>query len=125
MVNRLKVRSGSFRRIRHTGKTYPKLDAERFAKALGAADGARTAHVEGAPRGLYAIRDQLAKRLLSTGGRPSLEGATRRQKIPLTQEDWDALERMAEKLSNRGKTVTPGQVASALVHEGLKHAGEA
>ena len=124
MTHRIKVASDSFRRIRHTGKTYPKVDAERFADVIGAGDVTRGAQLGGAPHGLHAIRNQLAERLLSTGGRPSLAGATRRQKIPLTPQDWEALERIAERLSERGNPVTPGQVASALVHEGLKHAGE-
>lgn len=124
MAYRIRVRGDSFRRVRHSGKAYPKVDAQRFADAIGADEVTRAAEARGAPHGLHAIRDQLAERLLSTGGRRSLEGATRRQKIPLTPQDWEALERIAERLSDRGKTVTAGQVASALVHESLKQAGE-
>jgi len=119
MSYRVKVKSASFRRVRHTGKAYARIGGAEIADALGAEVLARIPQVGGAPYSIHALRSQLAARLFSTGGRPALQGAKRRQKIPLTAQDWRTLNRLAERLSTREKRVTAGQVASALVHEGL------
>jgi hypothetical protein len=65
---------------------------------------------------LFGLRQALAERLRSTGGRPSL-GVSRRQKIPLDEADWELLCRIAELLSDEGMTPTPGQVAGELLHQ--------
>jgi hypothetical protein len=80
------------------------------AKALGAEPvGKVDSRATPSMAGLYR---ELAERLRSTGGRPALQGATRRQKIPLTDADWNELERLSERLS-----ATPGQIASVLLHQ--------
>ena len=122
MSYRVKVTSPSFRRIRHSGKTHPKVRPQEVAQALGAQE-VEQVSVGGSPHALHAIRADIANRLLSTGGRPSLVGTTRRQKIPLMPEDWTALERIADELSEPGHRITAGQVASALVHERLARFG--
>lgn len=119
MPYRVKVASASFRRIRHSGRVHAKVSPQEVARALGAQEIEPVAGLGGSPHGLHAIRADIANRLLSTGGRPSLVGTTRRQKIPLTPEDWTALERIAEELSEPDHRITAGQVASALVHERL------
>ena len=123
MSYRVKVTSASFRRIRHSGKIHPKVSPQEAARALSAQEVEPVAGVGGSPHALHAIRTDIANRLLSTGGRPSLVGTTRRQKIPLMPEDWTALERIADELSEPGHRITAGQVASALVHERLARFG--
>lgn len=123
MAYRIKVTSRAYRGIRHSGKRYPKVDGKQLAQALGADEVSTSKNVDvGSSIDMYALRERLAERLLSTGGRPSLRDARRRQKIPLTGEDWESLERIAEQLSEPGRTITAGQVASTLVHEGLRNA---
>ena len=121
-VRRIKGTSRAYRGIRHSGKRSPKVDGKQLAQALGADEVSTSTNVDvGSSIDMYALRERLAERLLSTGGRPSLRDASRRQKIPLTGEDWESLERIAEQLSEPGRTITAGQVASTLVHEGLRN----
>lgn len=123
MAYRLKVTSDPFRGLRHTGTTQPEVSPKEVARALGAQAVRTTAGVSGSPPSLQAIRADIAGRLLSTGGRPSLVGATLRQKIPLTPADWASLEQIARRLSEPAHRLTAGQVASALIHERLARFG--
>jgi hypothetical protein len=69
---------------------------------------------------LFALRQELCERLQSTGGRRSLEGATRRQKIPLSEADWQRLQQLAELSQTNGMRPTAGQVAGTLLHQALE-----
>jgi hypothetical protein len=62
------------------------------------------------------IRKETDKRLNSTGGRMALEGATRRQKIPLRDDDWDRLNKLKEIFKNDKKQPTAGQIASVILN---------
>jgi hypothetical protein len=112
MTRRIRDTGARERRLRDTGSRERRVEPADLAKALGAEP---VGSVEASPmfsmEGLYR---ELAERLRSTGGRPALEGATRRQKIPLTDADWNELERLSERLS-----ATPGQIASVLLHQVL------
>jgi hypothetical protein len=76
------------------------------------------------PHDLRHLASQLEDRLQSSGGRPGLAGTERRQKIPLTPEDWSSLEAIARRLSRPGHRISPGHVASALIHEKLQEVAE-
>ncbi len=67
---------------------------------------------------LFTLRQFLIDRLISSGGRPTLKGAAKkRNKVPFLEDDWDKLKTMAEYYKRKdGITVSPGQVASAIVH---------
>jgi hypothetical protein len=120
----LKITSKSYPHIRNTGGQHEKLDAKALAEALGAdLDSNGFTAIE--PHQFASLVDQISARLASSGGRPALKGAELRQKIPLTADDWSSLERIAEKLSHRGRKVTPGQVASAMLHERLRRVRKA
>lgn len=110
MTRRVRDTSARGKRLRDTGARERRVEPADLAKALGAEP---VGNVEAPPifsmAGLYR---ELAERLRSTGGRPALEGATRRQKIPLTDADWNELERLSQRLS-----ATPGQIASVLLHQ--------
>src|SRR6185436_15363575 len=56
----------------------------------------------GSPTELLALRRALSRALRSNGGRPALKGAGRRQKIPMTDSDWNELEGLARSLSETG-----------------------
>ncbi|MCO5169668.1 MAG: hypothetical protein M9894_25295 [Planctomycetes bacterium] len=88
------------------------MDPADVARALGAEPVGRV-DARAIPS-MDGLHRELAERLRSTGGRPALEGATRRQKIPLTDADWNELERLSERLD-----ATPGQIASVLLHQVL------
>jgi hypothetical protein len=68
---------------------------------------------------LLSLRQKLAAGLKSTGGRPALEGADRRQKIPMADADWVAVEQIARAFQAEGVHATPGQVAAQLLHDAV------
>lgn len=112
MTRRVRDTSARERRARDVGARERHLDPEDLARALGAEPVGRA---ETSPVfSMAGLHRELAERLRSTGGRPALEGATRRQKIPLTDADWNELERLSGRLS-----ATPGQIASVLLHQVL------
>jgi len=94
MGSKLKVTSRPANAIRHSGAAFRTVGSDAVAKALGA-EAVPREEVHGAPISLHALRRQLEIRVRSTGGRPSLEGATKIQKIPLKPEDWSRLEELA------------------------------
>ena len=98
--------------------------ARRIAVDLGKAFGGvfvgRLPRGQAGPVALLAVRTELARFLRSTGGRPSLEGTTRRQKIPLADADWADLQDLAAQLGTTAPRATAGQVASVILHRGLR-----
>ena len=123
MASKLKIASRSGGTIRHAGVAVRPVGSDVIAKALGADEVVPMEHVHGAPISLYALRRELQARVRSTGGRPSLDGATKIQKIPLKPEDWSRLEELAARLSRQGVSATAGQVASVMVHRQLDFLG--
>ena len=119
MAANLKIASRSGGAIRHSGSVARSIGPDAIVKALGA-EAASRANVHGAPIALHVLRQELERRVRSTGGRPALEGATKIQKIPLKPEDWSRLEELAARLSRQGVSATAGQVASVMVHSQLE-----
>ena len=106
-------------RIVDTGPTEPRIDADVFAAAIGAQRvGASPAG--GSPVSRAAVRQELSRLLRSTGGRPGLEGSLRRQKIPLSDDEWVQLEYLSELFEDSGIKATAGQVARVLLRLALK-----
>lgn len=112
MAKRVRDTSAREKRVRDRGARERRMEPADLGKALGAQPvGDVESRALPSVSGLYR---ELSERLRSTGGRPGLEGATRRQKIPLTDADWSELERLSRELD-----VAPGQVASVLLHQVL------
>jgi hypothetical protein len=93
----------------------PRVEPARVQEALGADASAERLEEALAPVTLFALREELVKRLQSSGGRPALAGATRRAKIPLNDEEWLQLEELAAAVSSPGFAPSAGQVASVLL----------
>jgi hypothetical protein len=103
------------------GKTKRAVNPKIVADALGAEDtGFRIGTKEG-PISLLALRQFIAERLQSTGGRPKLAGTSKvRRKISFFEEDWDEILRLAEYYKEKnGLNVTSSQIAAALIHVGI------
>lgn len=102
-------------KIINTSSTYPKLNPAEIAKALGA----KPAGVSiGGPKGpitLFAVRQELYRRLQSTGGRPGLTDADKVSKIPMSDEQWKRVEKLAVAIAEPGFSPSAGQVANVLV----------
>jgi hypothetical protein len=115
----IKVTGKSLSRVRDTGPSLPRVEPEQVRKAVGA--DANQEQAAGRPQGpvaLFGLRQGLAERLRSTGGRPAL-GHDRRQKIPMSDADWELLCALAEELADGNGSPSPGQVASELLHQRL------
>jgi hypothetical protein len=91
------------------------VDSKTVAKALGA-EMDQQAAMRGSRLTTTALRNEVLLRLASSGGRPGLDGATLRPKVPMTAEDWSALEQLATAFAAKGVKATPSQVASAIIH---------
>lgn len=120
MVNRITDAGAVFKRVRDVSAPLKRVDPHKVALALGAQEIISYVGLSGGPLSLFALRQELTRRLHSTGGRPALEGTKRRQKIPLTDEAWMMLEGLAERLSQAGRRTTPGQVASVILLHALE-----
>lgn len=103
------------KKIIDTSPTLPKLDPAEVAKALGAKPGG--AKIEGAPGPitLFAVRQELFRRLQSTGGRPGLPDADKVGKVPLSEKQWKRMEELAAAISEEGFAPSAGQVANVLL----------
>lgn len=113
MTRRVRDTSAQEKRLRDVGARERRVEPADLAAALGA-EPVGTAGARAPLFSMAGLHRELADRLRSTGGRPALEGTTRRQKFPLTDADWKELERLAEHLG-----ATPGQIASVLLHRVL------
>ena len=117
------VETHGAKKIINTSPTYPKLDPAEVAKALGA----KPAGVSiGGPKGpitLFAVRQELYRRLQSTGGRPGLTDADKVSKIPMSDEQWKRVEELAVAIAGPGFSPSAGQVANVLVAWALDSLG--
>lgn len=118
MATRIKTTGKKSPRIKVTSPRGQRVSSEQVAAALGA-DRVPGRVKAQSPDTLAVVRQELIRRLSSSGGRPSLEGTSRRQKIPLDDEDWERLRQIAEALRDDEVRPTAGQVASVLLHRTL------
>lgn len=118
MAARIKTTSKKSPRIKVMGPRGKRVSPDQIAQALGA-EKVPGVVVTQIPDTLAAVRQELLRRLSSSGGRPALEGTSRRPKIPLDDEDWKRLRQIAEALRDDEVRPTAGQVASVLLHRAL------
>ncbi len=90
--------------------------ASRFASLLGAS---RVVSIPGLPSGgpldLLQLREDVARRLRSAGGRPTDPAWDVQRLIPFRGEDWELLVRLADQVSTAERRVSAGQLASMLI----------
>ncbi len=73
----------------------------------------------GSPISAYAVRQELFRRLRSTGGRPGLDGADIKPKVPMRQSRWKKLEELVTRLETESFHPTPAQLASVILDAGI------
>jgi hypothetical protein len=100
-------------------------DDEEFRSRVGQALGAsRVVTLSGLPSGgpldLLQLRADVARRLKSTGGRPTDPEWDTQRLVPFRGERWKQLERLAEALSTKERKVSPGQLAAILLDRVLE-----
>ena len=123
-MKRIRDRSEKQPRIRDVSPVQPRVDPSMIARALGA-EPIATLPKGRNPMAFERLRHEIARRLLSTGGRPSLQGVDRRQKIPVSDQDWKRLCRLAARLATATQRPAPAQVASALLRIALANLDDA
>jgi len=118
MAKPIKVIGSTQKPIKVIGSTQKPVNHDEVAKALGAEKVGIQIDTSQGPISLFSLRQFLANRLHSTGGRPKLKGTRKeRKKIPIFSEDWEKLEKIAKYYKEKeGINVSPGQIASALIH---------
>jgi len=120
---RINVR-GTSRRFRVTAPGAVHVSHEEVAQALGAEQVGPSRTRPVSPVAILALRERVGRLLKSTGGRPALEGAAARKKIPLQEGDWPKLQEIAAKVEGEGGVkATPGQIAAVLLHEAIEMHG--
>ncbi len=99
-------------------RTRRRLTAEEIESGLGAE---RVAIIPsgGSPMSAYALRQELFRRLRSTGGRPGLDGIDMKPKVPMRRLRWKKLERLAKQVENDGFRPSPAQLASIILDAGI------
>lgn len=103
--------------------TLPKLDPAEVAKALGAKPTSSKVENAQGPITLFALRQELFRRLTSSGGRPALPDADKVGKVPLNEKQWARLEELAAAISEDGFSPSAGQVANVLLGWALEQLG--
>jgi hypothetical protein len=115
VTRRIHVTPSTQQPLRVKASSLPRIEASQVAAALGAEPVAERLEEALAPITLFAVREELRKRLHSSGGRPALSGVTRRAKIPLSDQEWLQLEELAAAVSSADFAPSAGQVASVLL----------
>ena len=101
-----------------------KKTSSQIAQALGAS---RAVPLQGVPAGgpldLLQLRADAARRLRSSGGRPTDPHWDVHRLIPFSDGYWRQLEELAGRLSADGKKVSAGQLAAMLIESALDSLG--
>jgi hypothetical protein len=58
-------------------------------------------------------------RLKSSGGRPTDPQWTVKRLVPFTEQNWQKLGQVTEKMKQEGHSISPSQLAALLIEEGL------
>lgn len=118
-----RVRRASKKSIQETAKRrraqepqQPKTD---LAEVLGASRSFSVVNKPHGPFAVAALLDEIQSRLVSHGGRPADAGATIRRLVPIRTYVWRTLKAQANRLSQKGRRVSPAQLAAMLVEKSL------
>ena len=105
-------------RVESTSKPADRVEPHYVAHKLGA-EHVLSMPEAGSPPALVELRRQVYGIVKSRGGRPGVEGAEHRQKIPMSSEDLARLEALAKQVADHRPAPTPGQVGALLLHGAL------
>jgi hypothetical protein len=120
MTKKIRTSEATLQPIRDVSRPLPRIDPAQVREALGAEESTTGLAEALAPVTLFALREELVRRLQSGGGRPALTGTTRRAKIPLSDDQWEKLEELAATIASPGFAPSGGQVASVLLNLSLQ-----
>ena len=95
------------------------LSTDEVAALLGAEVIEDIGPVRMDPIGLGVLAGRIAKRLVSTGGRPTDKDWVLTRKVPMKKETWTKLEQDSKEFATQGMRVAPGQLAAIALERGL------
>jgi hypothetical protein len=121
MSHRLILTDKTKRRVLLTDTTKRRVNVADLAAALGASEVVPAPASGGSPVAWFAVREEVARRLRSTGGRPGLPDAEPR-KVTLTQEEWDMVREVTDTMAEPGFRPSAGQVAGVLLGQAIRSA---
>jgi len=91
-----------------------------FAKAIGASTVAPVRPAVTGPLDVLALREEVGRRLRSTGGRPTDPAWGLSRQVPFKEVTWERLRSIADEVGRSGPRVGPAQVAALLVESSLE-----
>lgn len=95
-----------------------KLSKERIGRILGAKSReAVKVPFYYAPQSFDQLREQLQKRLMSKGGRPSVAEWQTVRKTRYSNKTWQRLKQLATGWSRAGMSISPAQIAAKIVEQ--------
>lgn len=121
MSHRLIMTDETKPRLLLTDVTKRRVTDADLAKAFGASEVVPAPASGGSPVAWFALRQEIANRLRSTGGRPGLPDAEPR-KVTLTHEEWDMVKQLTETITEPGFSPSAGQVAGVLLGHAVRTA---
>lgn len=98
-------------------------EARSLAQALGAVQAERVVAAKG-PLDVIALREELSRRLRSSGGRPTDPSWTLARQVPFKDATWERLRSIADEIGQAGPRAGPAQVAALLVERSLEDEAE-
>ena len=108
------------KKFKHSGRS-TRVSKKTVERLLGAKKVPGKAKVKGGPLTVMALREFVAQRLCSKGGRPALDGIEdKRRKVSLLKSDARLLEKLCERLSKGDIKVNKSQLIASLVHFALE-----
>jgi hypothetical protein len=121
MPTRLILTDKTKRRLMVTDTPKRRVNVADLAAALGASEVVPAPAAGGSPASWFAMREEVARRLRSTGGRPGLPDAEPR-KVTLTQGEWDMVKQLTDTIAEPGFRPSAGQVAGVLLGQAIRSA---
>jgi hypothetical protein len=99
-------------------RTRRRITPGEIARGLGA-EPVASVSTGGSPMSAYALRQELFRRLRSTGGRPGLDGMDMKPKVPMRPSRWRKLEHLAKQLESPSFKPSPAQLAAIILDAGI------
>jgi hypothetical protein len=124
MGKRIVATDSAHKSIRDVSAAAGRIQHATVAEALGAEDVKSKFRGQDIAMDAFQLRVELLRRLHSSGGRPALDNAMRRIKIPVTEKQCRDLEDLVESLADLDFAPSAGQVASVLLDLSLRLAKE-
>ena len=107
-------------RVRDTSPREPAMTVGEVAQAFDAHAMAIDMGSDDSPLWLFAVREQVVRRLRSPGGRTARHAAVATLQVPMSEHDIRLVERLAARAGGDGPNPSPAQVAAVILRLALE-----